>query len=166
MGVALRMFPSDTVSMTRSATLLSKFSNQETGEMAQWYVGFVFYRAYVAVSLVIHNELERTLGEVELHLGADMNLALDRGWITGYQVVRSRKTYPHTINTIRLFLPDHIDRSIWKRLLGNRGYNNVHEFAQQWAEAGSGTLRRKSVARPLDNTYYGRTSTNVRPPRP
>lgn len=133
--------------------------------MAQWYVAFVFYRAYLAVSVVVHDEREKTLGDVEIHVGADMNLALDRGWITGYHIVRSRRSYPHTISTIRLFHPEHVDRSIWKRLLGNRAYDNVHVFAQRWAEAGTGKMRRLPVAPPLDNTYYGRTGTNVQPPR-
>ncbi len=165
-GLCLGMFPSDTISMTRSSTLLSKFSQEETGVMAQWYVAFVFYRAYLSLAVVVHDETEQSLTDLEIHLGADMDLALDKGWITGYHIVRSRKTYPHTINTVRLFLPEHVDRSVWKRLLGNRAYDNVHAFAQEYAKAGSGLQRRQSVPAPKDNTYYGRQTPNgIIPPR-
>lgn len=154
------MFPSDRVDMTRHSDLSHKFSSETTGDMAQWYVGFVFYRAYLSVAMVIHNAEEEKTSELELHLGASMELALDRRWITGYQVVRTRKTYPHTISTIRLFLPEGKDRSIWKRLLGNRAYNNLHVFAKQWADAGSQTLKRRFVPPAKDSTYYGKHCLN------
>jgi len=144
----------------RSCSLIDKFSHPVLGPKARWYTGFIMTREDTSVKTVIHNEIEKQEVYEKFHKDAMMDVAINKGWIKGYCLVPTRRTYPQRIKTVRLTMPDSVDRRIWKLLLGNRAYNNLHEFARRVSNPESDRVTARPIPAPKDNTYYGK---NYRP---
>ena len=112
-------------------TLLERIEHPIYGERISWYVHFLTYRAMITNHAVIHNIEEYVSLAYTIHYEGLLDKAIKYGWIKSYQLVRSSPKYPFVIKSIRLHMYPQDGRVIWKRLLGNKCYNNLHHFIQE-----------------------------------
>ena len=137
-------------------TLLERSEHPIHGKRISWYVHFVMYRAMIINQVVIHNVEEYVKLAYSIHYEACLNEAIDNGWIQSYQLVRSKTKYPFTIKSIRLHMYLKDGRTIWKRLLGNKCYNNLHHFMQELSRDTAESPNTIAVQKVEDVNYYTR----------
>jgi hypothetical protein len=140
--------------------LADKMSDPVHGRQIEWYVRYVEFRVYAILGAVIHNEEELQEWEFEIYMGMHMEEALENGWITGYSIVKTRRAFPYGIKNVWLVLPDGVERTVWKRLLGNRAYNNLQHFSKELVRDSAQKMKPVKPLPPRDNTYYGHISLN------